>query len=178
MENSNLKKNIYIFIWSAVLIIFQTSVCAYWDINRICPNILFVFIICFAVLEKSFAYCTAVPVILGIVIDTLYGNTIFYSVMSFSISALICYAAGEHFFKEKLLFALPSVFIFSFISEFLFMLLSVGITSYDGIMRNITRVIAPVSLYNMAVTLAIYPLCKFTLYKKVRKELIKKVKKY
>lgn len=178
MENSNLKKNIYIFIWAVILIIFQTSICEYWSIKGIHPNVLFTFVICLAVLEKNFTYCAAVPVILGIVIDTLCGNTIFYSMISFSISALICYEIGEHFFKEKFVFALPLVFIFTFITEFLFMILSVGITDYEYIISGIVNVIIPVSVYNTVMALIIYPLCKFTLYKKARRELVKKVKKY
>ena len=175
METGNLKKNIYIGIWIFILVIFRTSVCVYWDIKGVSPDILFVFVICFAVLEKSFSYCVAVPVVCGFIMDTLAGRTMFLSVLLFSLSALITYAAGEHFFKEKIAFAMPCVFVFTFISEFLLMLLSMG-TGADMV-REIKSVILPAALYNTAMTAVIYPMCKFTLCKKVRRELIKKVRK-
>lgn len=158
-----------------MLAVFQTSVCAYWDIAGVRPNIVFVFVICYAVLEESFACCTAVPLICGVVMDALCGNTMFYNALSLSVSSLICYSFGEHFFKEKIIFAIPMVFVFTFISEFMYMIFAADING--ALLSGIRHVILPLSIYNMIMTLVIYPLCKLTLFKKNSPDLSKKIRK-
>jgi rod shape-determining protein MreD len=177
MEMSRLRKNIYIGIWIFLLVIFQTSVCCYWDIAGIYPNIIFVFVICFAVLEKSFAYCVSVPIICGFIIDSLCGYTMLYGVLFFSMSSLICYAVGEHFFKEKLVFAVPAVFVLTFASEFIYMIISGKISASYEIVNGVRNVILPLAAYNTVMTFVIYPLCRLSIYKKIRPKLIKKVRK-
>jgi len=174
--NDRIKKNIYIGIWIFVLILFQTSICHYWEIGGIYPNLMFVFAICLAVLERDFVYCLTVPIISAVLIDCMEGNIFFYNTLFFSVSALVCYAIGERFFKERIAFAVVIVFILTFISEFIYMFFAKNSFFDVDISGGMHNVILPLSVYNTAMTFVIYPLCRLTLYRKTMPKLIKKVK--
>lgn len=158
-------KNIKLFVWIFLLVIFQTVMSRYIAIKGIIPDVVFVFIISFVVLEKKFSYCLSVSLICGLLIDLLSSRGIGANIIAYSYSALVCYAIGEHFFKERLLFAVPMVFIMTYLGELVFYVLNYSVFKGIGIFELSELIIVPTTLYNAVITFIIYPLVKKTVYK-------------
>lgn len=164
MFSDTVVKNFKLAVWIILLIIFQTVICKYIAVDGIIPDLMFVFIVSFVVLEEKFAYCVAIPVICGFLIDVLSRRAFGTGVLSYTYTALLCYALGEHFFKEKLWFAVPMIFLATFASESVFFLFSVSAFKISMIFEALKEVVLPTAIYNTAVTFLIYPILKKTIY--------------
>jgi rod shape-determining protein MreD len=158
-------KQLKLGVWIVLLLLFQTTISRYISVGGIFPDVTFVFIICFAVLEEKFSYNIIIPVVCGALIDLLGDRAFGINVVAYSCSALICYGIGEQFFKQKLGFALPMVFVFSLLCESLFFLLHFAVLKEVSFVSSFVSVILPMSVYNAVVTLVIYPLLKLTVYR-------------
>lgn len=146
------------------MVVFQTSVCKYIAFGGIKPDVVFVFVISFVVLEKKFSYCLSIAVICGFLIDILGGRGFGMDILSYTYSALICYAIGTHFFKERLLFAVPMVFLATFICEMVFFGLNIRDFYATPLIEAIKIIILPTTIYNTLMTFVIYPLVKKNIY--------------
>lgn len=160
-----MQKNLKLAVWVFALLIFQTVICRYIAVGGIIPDVVFVFVISFVVLEKKYSYCLAMALICGFFTDVLGGRGFGVNILAYACSALLCYAVGEHFFKEKLIFAVPMVFCMTFLCELLFFVFNIKLFAASGFWNITKSVILPMAVYNTVATLAVYPLAKRTLYK-------------
>ncbi|MCX7714707.1 MAG: rod shape-determining protein MreD [Clostridia bacterium] len=160
-----MNRNLKLGIWIVLIVIFQTTLCRYISVKGIFPDIVFVFVVCFAIMEEKFSYSTVIPIICGLLIDFLGRRTLGVNVIIYSYSSLFCFGLGEHFFKEKLSFALPMVFLLSFLCEFVFFVLRFYIAHEASIFEAVKVIIFPFAVYNTLITFIIYPLIKLTLYR-------------
>lgn len=165
MFSDTVQKNFKLTVWVIILLIFQTVICRYIAVGGIIPDVVFVFAISFVVLEKKYSYCLAVALICGFFADILGGRGFGVNILSYTYSALLCYAVGEHFFKEKLVFAVPMVFCMTFLCELMFFVFNIKMFAASGFWHITKTVILPSALYNTVITIAVYPLAKRTLYK-------------
>jgi len=165
MFNDTLEKNFKLTAWIVLLMIFQTVISKYIAFDGIIPDVVFVFIISFVVLEKKFSYCLGVAVICGVLTDILSSRGLGPNAISYTYSALICYAIGEHFFKERLLFAVPMVFVMTMLGETVFYFINYASLKDAAFVDLLKLIILPTTIYNAAITLIIYPLVKKTIYK-------------
>lgn len=164
MFSDSLQKNIKIILWIIAVIVFQTVICGYIAVDGIIPDIVFVFTIAFVVLEEKFSYCAVMPILCGFLVDMMSARGFGINIICYTYSALLCYAVGEHFFKQKLWFAVPMVLIGTFICESMYFILNFSDFNVRLIANAIKEVIIPVTIYNTFMTFVIYPLLKKTIY--------------
>lgn len=158
-------KNFKLIVWALLLILFQTVACKYIGIGGIYPNVVFAFIITVCVLEESFVTVAVLPAVCGLIMDCLINSNVGMYTVIFSYSAMLCWIAGERFFKQSLLFAVPLMFVLNTVSSILYMLLHFKIYMDMGFGKIILFVILPSAVYTSAVLLILYPLVKYTVYR-------------
>lgn len=161
-----MKKNICLAVWAFVMIIFEAVLNRYIGIGGIYPNLVFVFVICVAILDDDLTRVTVVSLVCGLILDCLCGGKIGINMFSFGIFAVVCSFLAEKFFVSNIFVMAASVVVSSLIIRFMVFVFGFVIFGDVSLNQIFVPLILKYVLYNFCVSIAMYPILKNTIYKK------------
>lgn len=162
-------KNLKFAIWIFLLWLVQSVFSNYIRIGGIAPELLYVFVLCMAMLEKKPSYYISISIICGLLADISAGGMIGFYLLTFTGSTLLLVGLGSLFYREYLLMILPVILLFSFAVHSIYYLINHNILNSLSYPAALKSIIVPVMLYNTAVGLLIHPLLKKSMYKRSRR---------
>lgn len=153
-------KRLKLFLWIFILFIMDIVVINRIDFFNSAPDLVFVFVIAYAVLEEEFSYVIGVSIICGVCAGALFSSNFPVSVLLYAYSALLVTALrGKLRYVPAFVKALFLALILSFIGEaIMYFILNLSFKT-----DVILKIILPFGVYNFAAELIIYPLVKKTM---------------
>lgn len=150
---------VFIFIY-----FLQVGIFAHLPIAGVVPN-LFIILILYIGLFANTINAIVFGIIIGLILDLLYGNTIGISAVMFCIIGYLGAYFDKNFSKENkatiLLMAIGATFIY----EFGFYSLNGLILGYSFEWLKLMKIIIFEIIYNSLITILLYPLIQNTGYK-------------
>lgn len=157
-------KKFKIIIFCIIIIILQTTICQYIKIGGIIPDLLFVFVVCFAMFEPSFVYTIIVSMALGLIFDMLGGQGMGMHSLIYGYTAVMCYGVSKYFLGINIFIALVATFIACFVGESAVFIFSYTIFGESNFILAIKQLILPSSIYNTLICSVMYLFVKRVIY--------------
>lgn len=159
-----MKKNIILSVWAFVLIIFETVICRYIGIGGVYPEIVFVFVICAAVLDDNLIRVTVLSCLCGLIIDCLGGAPVGVNLFACGICAVISNFVTEKFFMSNIFVMLVCVVICTLLTRFIIFTMGFAVFGNASLAQIFIPLVLKYVLYDTAVSVIIYALLKKTVY--------------
>ncbi|MEG0306842.1 MAG: rod shape-determining protein MreD [Clostridium sp.] len=160
------KKVIYLFLIIITLFILDNSIVPFFAINNIYPSSLFVFMICYSIIN-GYTEAVIVGVFVGALQDVYFLNVIGINMLINMFICLIAAKIGKNIFKEKSIIPIVSTFLLSIIKS----IGVFGILILLNISNNFLSIIFYKAIYEMVIALFIYKMIlKFSETKTIKKE--------
>lgn len=153
-------KRLKLFLWIFILFIIRITIISRIGFFNSAPDLVFAFVIAYAMLEEEFSYAVGVSIICGICTGALCSSNFPLSVLMYVYSTLLVTALRNkprHIpdFVKTLFW----VFVLSLAGEaIMYFVMNLSLNT-DAILK----IILPFGVYNLAAALIIYPLAKKTL---------------
>lgn len=161
-----MRKNICLAVWAFAAMIFEAVLNRYIGIDGVYPNLVFVFVICVSILDDDLTSVTVLSLVCGLISDCLCSGQVGINMFSFGISAVLCNFLSEKLFVSNIFVMAASVIVSSTVIRFLIFVFGFAIFGNVSINRIFVPLILKYVLYNLCVSIAIYPILKNTIYKK------------
>ena len=161
-----MKKNIILFIWAFVLIIFEAAIGRYIKIGSAYPEIAFVFVMCVAVLDDDLVFVTVISVMCGLMTDCLGGGVVGVNLFFFGIFAVLCSLMTHRFFMPNVFVMTVCTVISAFVSRML--IFTFGFVIFGNLRLGDVFIPLIVSyvIYDAAVGIIMYLIMSRTIYAK------------
>ena len=170
-------KALKIFLWIFLGALAETCLSRYIGIWGIIPSLVFVFCICFCSMDESFYTALAVSLAGGICMGALSGTEMWFSILKFTYTGVLCSVMTNNLFKRKKFFftVIAVTLLMSFVSEFMYYLMNMHSISLSGIASAVLWVSLPAAVYNTVIALIFYMPVKLTFYRRIKKDIIKSI---
>lgn len=155
--------SILFFITFLIIYILQVNVFANCKIFGVMPN-LFVVLILYIGLFANTTYAIASGLIMGLILDLLYGKSIGITAIMFCIIGYLGAYFDKNFSKESKFKIVFMVIGATIIYELGYYLLSGLIIGFDFEWLNFIRIIIFEVIYNVLIIIILYPLIQKTGY--------------
>ncbi|NSW89506.1 MAG: rod shape-determining protein MreD [Firmicutes bacterium] len=139
-----------------VIILVQTTVLDYIEINNIKPNLILVYSVCISILEGSMGGAV-IGLFAGLVQDIVSGKTLgFYSLLGMYLGA-IAGLASKKLYKDNILVVVLFTFFLTMVYESgVYLLSRFGNLRSPGLLYIFKTVVFPEALYNSAFSILIH----------------------
>ena len=158
-------KGVRYALFCIAILICEMTFGSYIEVSGAVPMLGFCFCVTMALFENDTDFVIGVSAALGSVLDILTGHGFGTYTFSFAACALITYYIRDRIFSSKVLLLICDVFILSLVVNalyYLFHIKDIGI-DFAGLFSSI---ILPSAIYNIAVSLVLYPIIKRILCKR------------
>ncbi len=159
-------RKLKIALWIILLALFEAMFGVYIKIGNIMPDLLFVFVLCYAVEKNTINSTIIISVICGALADCLLGRIFGTYLVIFLMCAVLIWIIKESIFKNSLLVAFVLVFIFSVLGKSMYFVANISVLKDMGYLYSLFRIILPEAIFNTIVSIFIIPLLRLTLKKR------------
>lgn len=164
--NTVVKKAIYLFLIVITLFIFDNAVAPFFAIKSIYPSVLFVFIVCYSIIN-GYTEGVIIGVVTGALQDIYFPGVIGINMLINMLVCLIAAKIGKGIFKEKAIIPIFSTFLLSLIKSITIFVMFILIKSSN----NFMHLIIYKAIYEMIIALLLYKIIlKFSETKTIKKE--------
>ncbi len=148
-----MKLRIPIYILTVLgLAVIQTTILESFKIFGVKPNLLFVFTVCYSIVNGSSAG-TAAGFLCGAVLDILTGKLLWLNSLFCMYSGLTAGLISRRFFKENAVVCISVTFVLSvFYGTLMYALADISSFSYEKLIYSVKNIILPESFINSAVS--------------------------
>lgn len=159
-------RNLRIAVLIIVLVLIQAMLGTYIKIGDIMPDLLFVFVLCYAV-EKNSIYSTiTVSAICGALADCLCGRIFGTYFALFVLCGVLIWFFRQSIFKNSILISFILILVFSFLGKSMYFIANISVLKDAGYLYSLFRIILPEAVYNTVVSILMLPLLRLTLKKR------------
>lgn len=155
--------SILFFITFLIIYVLQANLFINCKIAGVMPN-LFIILILYIGLFANTAYAIGFGIIMGVILDLLYGKAIGITAIMFCIIGYLGAYFDKNFSKESKLKIVVMVIGATIIYEFGYYILNAFIVGFDFEWLNFTRIVLTEVIYNVLITIILYPLIQKTGY--------------
>ncbi len=159
-------RKLKIALWIILLVLFEAMFGVYIKIGNIMPDLLFVFVLCYAVDKNTINSTITISAICGALADCLSGRIFGTYLVIFLISAVLIWIIKESIFKNSMLVAFLLVFIFSVLGKSMYFVANISVLKDMGYLYSLFRIILPEAIFNTFVSIFFIPLLRLTLKKR------------
>ena len=159
-------RNLRIAGWIAVLTFIESMLGTYIKIGDIMPDLLFVFVLCYAVMKNSINSIITISAICGALADCLCGRIFGTYFAIFLLSGVLIWFIGQSIFKSNMLISVMLIFVFCVLGKSMYFIANISVLKDAGYLYSLFRIILPEALYNTVISLLILPLIRLTLRKR------------
>lgn len=142
-------------ILTFIIYLIQTTFIQHFAVNGIIPNLIVVFVICYALTQadykKPMFYGLACGILLDFSSETIFG----VHALLCMFCAFFCQTVSTRFFKGNFFVSLLFVFVISFIYEIAYFMMSFLHYSGATFVHAVTDVALPAVVYNTAVSVIV-----------------------
>lgn len=161
-------KKLKIFIILIILSLIQSFFGHYIRIGSIMPDVMFVFVVGYALLCDDIKSVLCVSAIFGITADCLSGRIFGDCTAVYMISAALGFIMSDSIFKDGVVFNIICVFLLTVIGKSGYYLINIVDLKESGYLYSLGRIIFPEAVYNTVVSPVIFPVVKRVLGKRRR----------
>ena len=161
-----LLRNLKIALWIILLVLFEAMFGVYIKIGNIMPDLLFVFVLCYAVERNTIKSTIIISTICGALADCLLGRIFGTYLVIFLIGAVLIWIIRESIFKSGLILSLVLVLLFSILGKSMYFVANISVLKDMGYLYSLFRIILPEAIYNTVVSMLFIPLMRLTLKKR------------
>jgi rod shape-determining protein MreD len=157
-------RHVVVIILFLAALVFNETLMPAIALGGVSPNLIIYFVIFTALVKRPYqaAFWGAV---VGLVEDLMIGRYIGLSILSYAFAAYVIAYLRARFYQENLLMPLLAVFIGSFIFGSLYLVLAQIIAAPLPFTGSFISDVLPQSLYNTALSLAVYVPMQFILHR-------------
>ena len=130
------------------------------------PDLLFVFVLCYAVMKNSIISIITISAICGALADCLCGRIFGTYFAIFLLSGVLIWFIGQSIFKSNMLISVMLIFVFCVLGKSMYFIANISVLKDAGYLYSLFRIILPEALYNTVISLLILPLIRLTLRKR------------
>lgn len=160
------KKILYLSLILFGLTVLDNTVVHFFAIKKVYPSILFVFIICYSIIN-GYEEGIILGIVAGFFQDIYFPGVTGINMLCNMLLCVVAAKIGESIFKEKVIIPAISVFVLSALKSFMVY----GMFILIGKPESFLNIIFYKALYEMVVTIFIYKLVlKFSETKTMKKE--------
>lgn len=155
-----------LFVIIALITLIEAVFSVYIKIGGIMPDLLFVFVLCYAVERYSISSTITISVICGVLADCLVGRIFGNYLAIFSISAIMMWLIKDNILKNSLIVSFILIFVFGILAKSMYFLSNISVLKEAGYLYSLFRIILPETIYNTVISFVMIPLLRLTLKKR------------
>ena len=159
-------RNLRIAVWIAVLTLIESMLGTYIKIGDIMPDLIFVFVLCYAVMKNSINSTIAISAICGALADCLCGRIFGTYFAIFLLSGVLTWFIGQSIFKSNMLISILLIFVFCILGKSMYFVANISVLKDAGYLYSLFRIILPEAIYNTFISTLMLPLIRLTLKKR------------
>lgn len=159
-------RNLRIAVWIVFLTLIQAMFGTYIKIGDIMPDLIFVFMLCYAVECNSINSTITTSAICGALADCLCGRIFGTYFAIFLLCSILVMSVRQSIFRNSILISFILIFAFCFIGKSMYFLANISVLKDAGYLYSLFRIILPEAFYNTLVSIAVLPLLRLTLKKR------------
>lgn len=160
-------KSVKLAVWIFLLWFSQRLFSGIFEIKGIYPELLFVFSLCYAFLERKTEYSIWVAVACGLLAEVMSGVGI--SLLIYTISVLILILCMNYIYRDIPLLIIPVTLMLTFFKESMYYLFNRPLSDSIGFADALKSVVFPVMVYNAATSVFIKKILMCTVFSKNKK---------
>ena len=158
--------NLRIAVWIIALTLIEAMLGTYIKVGEIMPDLLFVFVLCYAVNKYSINSTICISAICGVLADCLLGRIFGTYFSIFLLSGVSIWLIRHSIFKNSLWISFILIFVFCILGKSMYFVVNISVLKNTGYLYSLFRIILPESLYNILVSFLMLPLIRLTLKKR------------
>ncbi len=159
-------RNLRIAVWIIILALIQAMFGTYIKIGDIMPDLLFVFVLCYAVDKNSINSTITVSAICGALADCLCGRIFGTYFAIFLLCGVLIWLVRQSIFKSIILISYILIFVFCIMGKSMYFIANISVLKDAGYFYSLFRIILPEALYNTLVSIFVLLLLRLTLKKR------------
>lgn len=160
------KKILYLSLIVFTLFILDNTIVTFFEIKGVYPSILFVFIICYSIIN-GYEEAIIMGVIIGALQDLYFPGVIGVNMLVNMLLCLLAARIGKSIFKEKMIIPVISTFLLSILKSIIFYFILILIDSKNDFLNLILYK----GIYETIIAVLIYKIVlKFCETKIMKKE--------
>ncbi len=159
-------RNLRITLWIVLLALFQAMFASYIKIGEIIPDLLFAFVLCYAVDKNTINSAITISTICGALSDCLLGRIFGTYLVIFLISAVLIWIIKESVFKNSMIVSFLLIFVFCILGKSMYFVANISVLKDMGYLYALFKIIIPEALYNTLISMIMLPLLRLTLKKR------------
>ncbi len=159
-------RNLRIAVWIVVLALIQAMLGTYIKIGDIMPDLLFVFVLCYAVEGNSINSTITASAICGALADCLCGRIFGTYFAIFLLCSVLIWSVRQSIFKNSILISFILILAFCCLGKSMYFIANISVLKDAGYLYSLFRIILPEALYNTLVSILVLPLLRLTLKKR------------
>ena len=138
----------------------------YIRIGNIMPDLLFVFVLCYAFERNSIKSVIVMSVVCGAITDCLSSRIFGTNSAIFLLMAVIVRSIKENIFNSNIFVLILVAFVFSLFGKSIYYVTNISVLKDAGYWYAFFRIILPEAIYNAGISIIFCPLSKLTLLKR------------
>ncbi len=159
-------RNLKITLWVVAIALIESMFGTYIKIGEIMPDLLFVFVLCYAAEKNTVSSTITVSVICGALADCFSGRIFGNNLAIFLICAVLMWMIKENIFKSGILVSLLLIFVLSVFGKSMYFVSNISVLKNVGYLYSLFRIILPEALFNTVISAIMLPLLRLTLKKR------------
>ncbi|MBQ3037690.1 MAG: rod shape-determining protein MreD [Clostridia bacterium] len=156
-----------LILWVGIITVFETVLSRYISIGSIFPDILFTFVLCYALSESKPVSIMGTATVCGIIADCMSGRIFGNYLAVYIICAVGIFILRDFIYKESFLVALLLVFMATIFGKSIFYLINISILKQTGYIYSLIEIIVPEAVYNTVISALLFPFVKKSFVRKV-----------
>ncbi len=168
-------KAVKIGIWIFLAAVAETALSRYTAVAGIMPALVFALCVGIASAEESFGVMLAAVIAGGICTGALGSGEMWFTVLKFTYTGVLCYVMVNKLFKGKKQFFTTVIMTaaMSFAAEMMYYLvMNVGSITPMGAEAAALRVALPAAAYNTIAAAVIYKPMQLSVYKRAKNDIL------
>lgn len=145
-------KKSHLFVWIILLTLFNLVFSKYIEIANTVPDVLFAFVLCYAISAKRAGDVIVVSTVCGIINDCATGRVFGNYTAIYLICAVIAFIADDLLYKDGYLTGIGIVFIVSILGETIFYIMNISVLQDAGYLYSFFYIILPEAIYNTVIS--------------------------
>ena len=158
--------NLKLTVWILAITLIESMFGKYISIGNIMPDLLYVFVLCYAFGRNDIKSVIAMSVMCGAIADCLSSRIFGTNLAIFLLIAVIVRSVKENVFNNNILVLFLFVLVFSLFGKSVFYVTNISVLKDMGYLHAFFGIILPEAVYNTCTSIIIYPLAKLTLSKR------------
>lgn len=149
-----------LILWIGIITIFESVLSRYISVANIFPDILFTFVLCYALSGNKPVGVMMTAAACGIIADCMTGRIFGNYLAVYIICAVGIFILRDFIYRESFLVAVLLVFFATMLGKSVFYLINISILKQAGYMYSLFDIIIPEAIYNTLVSFIILPLVR------------------